>query len=82
MCVSDGANVMMDARNGVVTRVKRIFPHIVEFHCLTHLQALSLSDTFDSINLFVEFENRIRDIIRYFHTAKHTVQLKKVGGYR
>ena len=70
---------MMGAKNGVVTRLKRVVPHIVEFHCLAHCQALSLGDAFDSINLFIIFENRIRDLIRYLHTAKHIVQQKKVG---
>ena len=79
MCVSDGANVMMGVRNGVVARLKRVVPHIVEFHCLAHRQALSLGEAFDSLNRFVVFENRMRDLIRYLHTARHTAQLKKVG---
>ena len=39
---SDGANVMIDTRNSVVSWLKQ--PHLVAFHCDCHLAALTANN--------------------------------------
>ncbi|KAI5075701.1 hypothetical protein GOP47_0009777 [Adiantum capillus-veneris] len=50
---TDGASVMIGANNGVVSRLKKVVPHLLSFHCVAHRESLAAGDAF---KLYKEFK--------------------------
>jgi len=40
------SDVMLGCNNGVQAKLKSIVPHLIEFHCVAHHEALSVSQAF------------------------------------
>ena len=49
MFTSDGASAMLECENGVQAKLKSVVPHLVEFHCVAHREALSVSQAYKDI---------------------------------
>ncbi|XP_065892733.1 zinc finger protein 862-like [Dysidea avara] len=52
MFTSDGASVMLGCSNGVQAKLKSVVPHLMEFHCVAHREALSVSQAYQIQKLF------------------------------
>ena len=79
MFTSDGASVMLGCENGVQAKLKSVVPHLVEFHCVAHREALSVSQAYKSVGYFVQIESILRAIYSYFaHSSVRTERLKLV----
>ncbi len=78
---SDGAAVMLGSRSGVAERLRQKLeiPHMVEFHCVAHKEALAVKDAYGQNKFFLRFERQISELISYLHTHKHIQQLKNVA---
>ena len=77
MFTSDGASVMLGCGNGVQAKLKSIVPNLVEFHCVAHREALSVSQAYKSIGYLVQIESILRAIYLYFvHSSVRTERLK------
>ena len=50
MFTSDGASVMLGCNNGVQAKLKSIVPHLMEFHCVAHREALAVSHAYNSVD--------------------------------
>ncbi|CAI7738025.1 unnamed protein product [Closterium sp. NIES-54] len=46
---TNGANVMMGCKSGLVTRLRLRIPHLVTTHCIAHREALAAKDASDDI---------------------------------
>ena len=76
MFTSDGASVMFECSNGVEAKLKFIVPHLMEFHCVAHREALSVSQAYQSVEYFVQVESILRAIYSYFsHSIVRTGRL-------
>ena len=79
MFTSDGASVMLGCDNGVQAKLKSVVPHLIEFHCVAHREALSVSQAYQSVDYFVQIESILRAIYSYFaHSSVRTERLKFV----
>ena len=79
MFTSDGISVMLGRNNGVQAKLKAIVPHLLEFHCVAHRQALAVSHAYSSIDNFVQLESTLRAIYSYFsHSSTRLERLKSV----
>ena len=79
MFTSDGASVMLGCENGVQAKLKSVVPHLVEFHCVAHREALSVSQAYKSVGYFVQIESILSAIYSYFaHSSVRTERLKLV----
>ncbi|KAI5062963.1 hypothetical protein GOP47_0021510 [Adiantum capillus-veneris] len=47
---TDGASVMIGANNGVVSRLKKVVPHLLSFHCVAHRESLA-ADVLGELNV-------------------------------
>ena len=67
MFTSDGASVMLGCNNGIQAnlKLKSIVPHLLEFHCVAHREALALSHAYNSIDYFVQLESILQAIHSY-----------------
>ena len=79
MFTSDGASVMLGCSNGVQAKLKSVVPHLMEFHCVAHREALSVSQAYQSVEYFIQIESMLRAIYSYFsHSSVRTERLKLV----
>ena len=79
MFTSDGASVMLGCSNGVQAKLKSVMPHLMEFHCVAHREALSVSQAYQSVEYFIQIESMLRAIYSYFsHSSVRTERLKLV----
>ena len=79
MFTSDGAFVMLGCENGVQAKLKSVVLHLVEFHCVAHREALSVSQAYKSVGYFVQIESILRAIYSYFaHSSVRTERLMLV----
>ena len=79
MFTSDGASVMLGCDNGVQAKLKSIVPHVIEFHCVAHREALSVSQAYQSVDYFVQVESMLLIIYSYFaHSSVRTERFKQV----
>ena len=79
MFTSGGASVMLGRSNGVQAKLKAIVPHLLEFHCVAHREALAVSHAYNSIDNFVQLESTLRAIYSYFsHSSTRLERLKLV----
>ena len=76
MFTSDGASVMLGCSNGVQAKLKSIVPHLMEFHCVAHREALSVSQAYQSVEYFVQVKSILHAIYSYFsHSIVRTGRL-------
>ncbi|CAI7836862.1 unnamed protein product [Closterium sp. NIES-53] len=59
---TDGANVMMGCKSGLVTRLRLRIPHLVTTHCIAHREALAAKDASDDIPDFKIVDKVIRNV--------------------
>jgi len=79
MFTSDGASVMLGCDNGVQAKLKSVVPHLIEFHCVAHREALSVSQAYQSVDYFVQIGSILCAIYSYFsHSSVRTERLKLV----
>ena len=79
MFTSDGASVMLGCDNDVQAKLKSVVPHLIEFHCVAHREALSGSQVYQSVGYFVQIESMLHAIYSYFaHSSVRTERLKLV----
>ena len=79
MFTSDGASVMLGCNNGVQAKLKSTVPHLLEFHCVAHREALSVSQAYQCIDYFVQLESTLRAIYSFFaHSSVRLERLKLV----
>ncbi len=78
---SDGAAVMLGKRGGIaeLLRQQLELPHLVEFHCVAHREALAVKDAYQKNAFFLKFERQVSELISYLHTHKHISQLRSVA---
>ena len=70
---------MLGCENGVQAKLKSVVPHLVEFHCVAHREAISVSQAYKSVGYFVQIESILRAIYSYFaHSSVRTERLKLV----
>ena len=83
MFASDGASAILGCDNGVQAKLKSIVPHLLEFHCMAHREALSVSQAYQSVDYFVDYfvqvESMLRAMYSYFsHSSVQTERFKQV----
>ena len=80
MFTSDGAAVMLGCNNGVYVKLKALStPHLIEYHCVAHREALAVGDAYRSISYFIKLESVIKAIFSHFsHSSVRTANLKNV----
>ena len=62
MFTSDGDSMMLGCENSVQAKLKSVVPHLVEFHCVAHREALSVSQAYKSVGYFVQIASILRAI--------------------
>ena len=54
-------------------------PHLIEYHCVAHREALAVGDAYRSISYFIKLESVIKAIFSHFsHSSVRTANLKNV----
>ena len=66
---SDGASVLLGSHNGVQAKLKSIVPYLLEFHCVAHREALSVSQAYQSVDYFVQLKSTLRPIHIFSHSS-------------
>lgn len=57
MFTSDGAAVMLGCNNGVYVKLEELdVPHLIEYHCVAHREALAVGAAYRSISYFVRLK--------------------------
>ena len=70
---------MLGCNNGVQAKLKSTVPHLLEFHCVAHREALSVSQAYQCIDYFVQLESTLRAIYSFFaHSSVRLERLKLV----
>ena len=70
---------MLGCNNGVQAKLKSIVPHLLEFHCVAHREALSVSQAYQCVDYFVQLESTLRAIYSFFsHSSVRLERLKLV----
>ncbi|CAI7928071.1 unnamed protein product [Closterium sp. NIES-54] len=59
---TDGANVMMGSKSGLVTRLRLRIPHLVSSHCIAHREALAAKHAAENIPAFNVVDKVIRTV--------------------
>ena len=62
MFTSDRASVMLGCDNGVQAKLKSVVPHLIEFHCVAHREALSVNQAYQSVSYFVQIQSMLHAI--------------------
>ena len=76
---SDGAAVMLGANNGVHVKLKEHCPHLHEYHCVAHREALAVGQAYQSISYYVRLESVLKAIYSHFsHSSCRIEQLKEI----
>lgn len=81
MFVSDGAAVMLGARNGVAQKLRENVGNqmMIEFHCAAHREALALKDAFEASDFFSDLDLKLRDLVTRLRTGKRSIKLKETA---
>ena len=66
---TDGANVMVGCRNGVVTKIKEINDKVIGIHCLAHRLSLCLSDASKSVPQVAKFQDTLKSVFLYYSSS-------------
>lgn len=77
---SDGASVMTGKRQGVATRFKEKYPHLISIHCMAHRFNLVTSQASKDIPFIKDdFEKTFKDLYYFFNkSANRTAELKEI----
>ncbi|CAI7885866.1 unnamed protein product [Closterium sp. NIES-53] len=62
---TDGANVMMGSKSGLVTRLRLRIPHLVSSHCIAHKEALAAKHAAENIPAFHVVDKVIRTVAEH-----------------
>ncbi|CAI7817601.1 unnamed protein product, partial [Closterium sp. NIES-54] len=62
---TDGANVMMGSKSGLVTSLRLRIPHLVSSHCIAHREALAAKHAAENIPAFNVVDKVIRTMAEY-----------------
>ena len=66
---TDGANLMVGCRNGVVTKIKEINDKVIGIHCLAHRLSLCLSDASKSVPQVAKFQDTLKSVFLYYSSS-------------
>ena len=76
---SDGAAVMLGCNNGVHIKLKEHCPHLHEYHCVAHREALAVGQAYQTIDYYVRLEGVLKAIYSHFsHSSCRMEQLKEI----
>ena len=76
---SDGAAVMLGCNNGVHIKLKENCPHLHEYHCVAHREALAVGQAYQTIDYYVRLEGVLKAIYSHFsHSSCRMEQLKEI----
>ncbi|CAG8555013.1 2027_t:CDS:2 [Cetraspora pellucida] len=68
---SDGDSKMIEVRNGVATKLKKLNPFMSNCHCIAHRLALAEKDSAKDVPYFLDYEITIKELYAYFANS-HT----------
>ena len=71
---SDGTSVKLGCEYGVQAKLKSVVPHLIEFYCVAHKEALSVSQAYKSVGYFLRYI-QVRHSIRRVHNLLWTLVL-------
>ena len=78
-CVSDGANVMLGAHNGMVAHIRKKVPDLVNIHCVCHRLALACVDTCKELTYLLTVERLLNQVWKFYdYSPKKTAKLVMV----
>ncbi|CAI7879516.1 unnamed protein product [Closterium sp. NIES-53] len=66
---TDGADVMMGCKSGLVTRLRLRIPHLVTTHSIAHIEALAAKDASDDIPDFKIVDKVIRNVAEHLRRS-------------
>ena len=66
MFTSDGASVMLGKINGVAAQLRKVVPHLVQQHCVSHREDLGLCDSWKEVKLMKDVETLMRTVYTVF----------------
>ena len=72
---TDGANVMVGHRSGVVTRLKKDVPGLLATHCIAHRLALSCCSGADRIPYLVKVQEVLNNVYKYFNNSPKNMSM-------
>ena len=76
---SDSASVMLGANYGVHVKLKELCPHLNEYHCVAHHEALAVGQAYQSISYYVRVESILKTIYsHYSHSSNRVQHLKEI----
>ena len=78
-CVSDGANAMLGAHNGMVAHIRKKVPDLVNIHCVCHRLALACVDTCKELTYLLTVERLLNQVWKFYdYSPKKTAKLVMV----
>ena len=78
-CVSDGANAMLGAHNGMVAHIRNKVPDLVNMHCVCHQLALACVDTCKELTYLLTVERLLNQMWKFYdYSPKKTAKLVMV----
>ena len=78
-CVSDGANAMLGAHNGMVAHIRKKVPDLVNIHCVCHRLALACVDTCKELTYLMTEERLLNQVWKFYdYSPKKTAKLVMV----
>ena len=78
-CVSDGANAMLGAHNGMVAHIQKKVPDLVNIHCVCHRLALACVDTCKELTYLLTVERLLNQVWKFYdYSPKKTAKLVMV----
>ena len=78
-CGSDGANIMVGCRSGVVTRQKKHNPLMLAIHCINHRLALGAAQSIESVLYLKKFSEVLVGTLKLYHySSVRQASLKEI----
>ena len=78
-CVSDRANAMLGAHNGMVAHIRKKVPDLVNIHCVCHRLALACVDTCKELTYLLTVERLLNQVWKFYdYSPKKTAKLVMV----
>lgn len=76
---SDGANVMIGKKNGVVALLKKTHPTLINVHCIAHRLALAAGQASTSVQYLKKFKAILQQLFIYYeYSAVKTSGFKEI----
>jgi hypothetical protein len=79
-CTADGAAVNFGVHTGVISRVKRMKPHVIGLHCTAHRLELGLKNSTKNFLFMDTVNNFLENIWKFYkYSPQNWVGLKEAG---